>query len=212
MILLGLLAGAIGADAPPTGALEPPAVLARPALRYPEIAKALPLPPVLCDAEVTLDADGRVSEVVLPRCPDPFGSFAEADLSTWAFRPARVDGVPTPTVLTISLRWQRDPKQAVASPDLAQWAWTDEALTRLGRQDFVMGVGSIGLSMVGAALVALAAWGEPIASYRGRYLTAGSGLILFSVFGLNAVASFDRRSVRRRQRALWATFHPAPPP
>jgi protein TonB len=107
-------AGAVIADlpAPPParrvgGDIRPPVKVRDVVPVYPEVARAARVEGVVI-IEATIDASGRVSATRLLRSVPLLDEAALAAVREWVFTPTRLNGEPTPVIMTVTVRFRLD--------------------------------------------------------------------------------------------------------
>ena len=116
-----LLAGALAPDAGPR--LEPPAASCEGTPTYPASERASGIHAAV-GLRLAVSADGGLSEVAVTSSPGPaFEAEARAALQRCTLTPARVDGVPAPSVIELSVDFV---------PPVLPWTLTGKVVGELG--------------------------------------------------------------------------------
>jgi protein TonB len=117
--ILGGVLGGLPTEVPPPpvvaraepvrvgGAITPPAVVARVAPTYPELALVAQIEGLVI-LEATVDTDGRVESVRVLRSAGLLDDAAMAAVRQWRYSPLSLNGVPTPFILTVTVAFQLD--------------------------------------------------------------------------------------------------------
>jgi protein TonB len=107
----GIVGGLPDQEAPPPsravrvgGNLKAPKILKKVDPEYPELAKAARLQALII-LEATVGEDGRVKAVTVLRGQPIFDEAAVAAVRQWVYKPLLLNGVPTPFVLTVTLKF-----------------------------------------------------------------------------------------------------------
>jgi protein TonB len=113
--VVGGVVGGLPQEAPPPpravrvgGQLKVPQLVHRVDPEYPELARAARLSAILI-MEATVAASGKVQEVTVLRGAPLFDEPAVAAVKQWVYRPLLLNGVPTPFVLTVTLKFTFKP-------------------------------------------------------------------------------------------------------
>jgi protein TonB len=86
------------------GKMKAPALLHRVNPEYPELALAARVTALLI-LEATVGEDGQVRDVTVLRGQPLFDPAAVAAVKQWRYRPLLLNGVPTPFILTVTLKF-----------------------------------------------------------------------------------------------------------
>jgi protein TonB len=118
-VLGGVVGGLPAEAAAPTikavrigGRMKPPALLHRVNPEYPALALAARVQALLI-LEATVGEDGHVKEVTVLRGQPLFDEPAVAAVKQWRYRPLLLNGVPTPFILTVTLKFSIQGGKAV---------------------------------------------------------------------------------------------------
>lgn len=109
--VVGGVVGGLPSEAPPPtravrigGKMKAPALLHRVNPDYPELALAARVTALLI-LEATVGEDGQVQDVTVLRGQPLFDPAAVAAVKQWRYRPLLLNGVPTPFILTVTLKF-----------------------------------------------------------------------------------------------------------
>jgi protein TonB len=110
--VVGGIVGGLPQEAPPPvtkvvrvgGLIKAPQLLKKVDPVYPELAKQARLSALII-LEATVDATGRVQQVTILRGSPIFDEEAIAAVKAWQYRPLLLNGVPTPFMLTVTLKF-----------------------------------------------------------------------------------------------------------
>ena len=108
--VVGGVVGGLPQEAPPPkavrvgGQLNAPQLVHKVDPVYPELARQARLSAILI-MEATVAANGKVQEVAILRGAPLFDEPAVAAVKQWVYRPLLLNGVPTPFILTVTLKF-----------------------------------------------------------------------------------------------------------
>jgi protein TonB len=109
--VVGGVVGGLPTEAPPPpkavrlgGQLKAPALIHRVNPEFPLLAQQARVSALLI-LEATVGPDGRVQQVVVLRGQPLFDEAAIAAVKQWRYRPLLLNGVPTPFILTVTLKF-----------------------------------------------------------------------------------------------------------
>jgi protein TonB len=110
--VVGGIVGGLPQEAPPPvskvvrvgGLIKTPQILKKVDPAYPELAKQARVSALII-LEATVDATGRVQEVTILRGSPIFDEAAIEAVKQWQYRPLLLNGIPTPFVLSVTLKF-----------------------------------------------------------------------------------------------------------
>jgi protein TonB len=110
--VIGGIVGGLPQEAPPAapkfvrigGQIKAPELVKRIDPAYPELAKQARLS-ALVILEATVGTDGRVQDVTILRGAPIFDQDAIDAVRQWVYRPLLLNGVPTPFIVTVTLKF-----------------------------------------------------------------------------------------------------------
>jgi periplasmic protein TonB len=86
------------------GLLKAPQLIKKVDPVYPDLARQARLGALII-LEATVEANGHVREVTILRGAPIFDEYAVAAVKQWIYRPLLLNGIPTPFILTVTLKF-----------------------------------------------------------------------------------------------------------
>jgi len=120
--VIGGVVGGLPQEAPPPpravrvgGQIKTPQLVRKVDPVFPELARQARLSAIVI-LEATVGADGKVQEVTILRGAPLFDEPALAAVRQWAYRPLLLNGVPTPFILSVTLKFSFKPGLGTPPP------------------------------------------------------------------------------------------------